>query len=644
MERVQITGQAGDGQYYDNKGRLLYAMGDINITPGMWVWTNGKTIYGHQTAGEQPVIVSTKSVLPYVNSANQIFEITPDGHCAPFVNFRTSNVYAYVGNRKHAYIGIWNWNNEWSVLDWYNVLSGEKIGAFAAGDACIDEKTGDLLTVTVGACTREKSPKIDTYMKLRLGPGFINEDGTINTSITRQTTIDEKSKVKADAVNNSTVKNIIIRRNGKIINQYAPPSIGSAIDKVQKEANRINAANAGAPDTYGGKRPKPDSDRLYAVANIVAIRLCSDTTFTLLTNVYANVQTFPTIRTVGVNGVVYWPILPSGWVDYDTAVSLGAIIPDRWLKGYSDMAGYDARKILLYDMDYGPDKLYTNGTFNDWVSVNIYYNELFLQTFTEVNSMGDNLQISYSDFGIIDGPVYRGYDYNDKSEVMFDGYDLKLINKFAFANDFYLRDIGPGYVFNKVDGEAVAALTAKYPNIVRVFLNAFFYLAMSNTEHDTIAPVYAKETPKSYFRYKFDPHASVQTISEHHKNGTQRIKLTDKLYIDASFSQDGTFPSNLDNITIYTEEGRKLLTLHQSDCGMFANPDGILGIRAVNIKNERVVLTYTHGTNYAPIALYDNSLAQIDWQHGTFTLVPFYDRDLLKRKLKAIADKIQNDV
>lgn len=142
MERVQITGQAGDGQYYDNKGRLLYAMGDINITPGMWVWTNGKTIYGHQTAGEQPAPMLRNDVLPFIdatiNARGGIGEIECSGPSAkPF--YPNGGIMAYVGDATHAYVQLY-------TREWFNVLTGESLGAFDVDDACIGEN-GDLLTI-----------------------------------------------------------------------------------------------------------------------------------------------------------------------------------------------------------------------------------------------------------------------------------------------------------------------------------------------------------------------------------------------------------------------------------------------------------------------------------------------------------------
>lgn len=142
MERVQITGQAGDGQYYDNKGRLLYAMGDINITPGMWVWTNGKTIYGHQTAGEQPTLTMGNGIMPFIaspiNDEGGISEI--DGAKLSIKKFfENGQIYAFVGDEKHAYIQT-RWN------EWFNVLTGESLGIFEVNDACISDD-GSLLTI-----------------------------------------------------------------------------------------------------------------------------------------------------------------------------------------------------------------------------------------------------------------------------------------------------------------------------------------------------------------------------------------------------------------------------------------------------------------------------------------------------------------
>lgn len=143
VERVQITGQAGDGQYYDNKGRLLYAMGDINIVPGMWVWTNGKTIYGHQTAGEQSIINMTDGVMPFICSPNDdyggISEVDAGKLSMKKLAKNGYNVLSYVGNAKHAYIQTYG-------REWFNVLTGEYLGTFEVDDACVGND-GSLLTI-----------------------------------------------------------------------------------------------------------------------------------------------------------------------------------------------------------------------------------------------------------------------------------------------------------------------------------------------------------------------------------------------------------------------------------------------------------------------------------------------------------------
>lgn len=232
MERVQITGQAGDGQYYDNKGRLLYAMGDINITPGMWVWTNGKTIYGHQTAGEQPVLNFSNGVMPFistnVNRYGGIGEIDDNGPKAKEF-CKKGYITAYVGDEKHAYVQLANG-------EWFNVLTGESLGVFYDDDACIGDD-GSLLTVKgesgyYALNANANMPEIKLYSPLWLiDSADVPRDShwSINNWFIEATKIEPyagRISVAIPATSYKTRKNpvypgnnaeIIIRKNGKVI-------------------------------------------------------------------------------------------------------------------------------------------------------------------------------------------------------------------------------------------------------------------------------------------------------------------------------------------------------------------------------------------------------------------------------------------
>lgn len=150
MERVQITG-GGNGVYTDTKGRRLYTMGDYSPAVGEWVWTNGTTIYGHQSAGNAPCCSINDACLPYtcygemrgenVRYADQLADLSFNkGKIGAIIPARIA---AYAGDKNHAYVGL---RGDYKGMKWFNVLTGEYLGNFTPDDACIDKK-GNLVTI-----------------------------------------------------------------------------------------------------------------------------------------------------------------------------------------------------------------------------------------------------------------------------------------------------------------------------------------------------------------------------------------------------------------------------------------------------------------------------------------------------------------
>lgn len=150
MERVQITG-GGNGIYTDTKGRRLYTMGDYSPAVGEWVWTNGTTIYGHQSAGNAPCCNINDACLPYTCSgemrgvngcyADQLADLSFNrGKIDTIIPARIA---AYAGDKNHAYVGLLG---DYKGMKWFNVLTGEYLGNFTPDDACIDKK-GNLVTI-----------------------------------------------------------------------------------------------------------------------------------------------------------------------------------------------------------------------------------------------------------------------------------------------------------------------------------------------------------------------------------------------------------------------------------------------------------------------------------------------------------------
>lgn len=150
MERVQITG-GGNGIYTDTKGRRLYTMGDYSPAVGAWVWTNGTTIYGHQSAGNALCCNIDDACLPYTcwgevggengGYADQLADLSSNkGKIDAIIPARIA---AYAGDKNHAYVGL---RGDYKGMKWFNVLTGEYLGNFTPDDACIDKK-GNLVTI-----------------------------------------------------------------------------------------------------------------------------------------------------------------------------------------------------------------------------------------------------------------------------------------------------------------------------------------------------------------------------------------------------------------------------------------------------------------------------------------------------------------
>lgn len=141
MEKVKITGDAGNGNgfYTDEKGRMLQAMGDTNIFVGKYVWTNGKTIYGHTTAGNEPITYTPDGVIPVLAHGRVCELLASDEYLKPFSDETYVPFKSLVNDATHAYVQM-------NTGEWFNVLTGENLGKFDAEDACIGDD-GALLTI-----------------------------------------------------------------------------------------------------------------------------------------------------------------------------------------------------------------------------------------------------------------------------------------------------------------------------------------------------------------------------------------------------------------------------------------------------------------------------------------------------------------
>ena len=236
MERVRILAESTEpGAYYDAKGRYLKTMGDINVHPGDYVWTNGKTIYGHQTAGEMPhtpvledPILPIVAYMPAATPNMGVVEMTKNGKTKMFIEGH--NVYGYVGDKKHAYVFIIDDNGG---RNWYNLNTGECLGSFEPARACVGND-GSLWTLETGRGSYSGGSTTKTRWRVhilsdKLGKIYQNRLGDKNTDYGR------KSYRLAEP--------FLIRRNGVVVKTI---SIDSYISRALSQLGSLNSRIAGA--------------------------------------------------------------------------------------------------------------------------------------------------------------------------------------------------------------------------------------------------------------------------------------------------------------------------------------------------------------------------------------------------------------
>lgn len=236
MERVRILAESTEpGAYYDAKGRYLKTMGDINVSPGDYVWTNGRTIYGHQTAGEMPYTpVLEDPILPVVayvpaETPNMgVIEITKNGKSKMF--FEGHNVYGYVGDKKHAYAYI---IDDHGGRNWYNLNTGECLGSFTPSRACVGYD-GSLLTLETGRGAYSGSSNVSKRWRVHV---LSSTSGKIYQNRVYTTNQDYNQQGYRFA------EPFLIRRNGVIVKTIDLDAyIGKALSKLGSLNARIAAA------------------------------------------------------------------------------------------------------------------------------------------------------------------------------------------------------------------------------------------------------------------------------------------------------------------------------------------------------------------------------------------------------------------
>lgn len=247
MERALIVREE-NGVYYDEHSRPLQTMGDTNISIGQTVWTNGETIYGHQSAGETtPVIITEEAILPIPNiQSSTLYQLSSNGKLKPLL--KNSSMACYVGDSTHAYGSKFGG----ATQQWFNILTGEYLGDFVPTDACIGED-GSLLTIEAGGGRYEDWDPQTNYVPYSYEGPIEGPVPEVNKKDNPQNCmqcvrIKSNSSVKSSA---DYCSDIIIRKNGKIV-QVIPmkkylDSITKSVDDLAKSIGDIDYEEE---DTY----------------------------------------------------------------------------------------------------------------------------------------------------------------------------------------------------------------------------------------------------------------------------------------------------------------------------------------------------------------------------------------------------------
>lgn len=596
MERVQIAGQAGDGQYYDNKGRLLYAMGDINITPGMWVWTNGKTIYGHQTAGEQPINSINNPVLPIPDYQGMDELDKKNGELKSFVS--KYGIIAYVGDKTHAYIQLYN--NEW-----VNVVTGEHLGKFDPADACIGND-GSLLTIESGSVSyhyggnkgKESAgvpsliansiANIISHTTSDVGGGFLNEvresiphdlqvEWTeFNKSFTRSTVSSDGQSLKSEPIK--------IRRNGKVIKEI---NLASYIEDIKSlmygRLTDIHNKNPGSDKdkkVYGIQNSQGDINDINYSANFHPWPHNKYTRFVYygdfidveLTrpnidywiNLYTNIlkinkdSSFFAVINIAANGCAY-PFFKSYKSGYDDTPVVPHYIhfwhwPDGAYKEYIEHTEY---------IDDMPGFRFKNEPDDDWIPVNVSYYKVL--SFPYNKTLAENESVNISG-GVFLGPMTPMAAETVKTVKFLPGYDLELAEVKSLSGDTS-QFIPKAYYTTKVE---------RYKNVSKTDIALDYTKKNSNAGAYTLyvagrSNIIKTESLGYRYLYHLTPATKLNNYINNKlnelkiKSGQQIIDLNNCKYItlnfDGRFSVKVEFADNNinDPMAVYIYDRKKLI-------------------------------------------------------------------------------------
>lgn len=591
MERVRILAESTEpGAYYDAKGRYLKTMGDINVSPGDYVWTNGRTIYGHQTAGEMPYTpVLEDPILPVVayvpaETPNMgVMEITKNGKSKMF--FEGHNVYGYVGDKKHAYAYIIDDNGG---RNWYNLNTGECLGSFTPSRACIGND-GSLLTLETGRGAYSGSSNVSKRWSVHILSGML---GNIYQN---------RTYVPNDDYNNKgyrVAEPFVIRKNGVIVKSIdLDPYIGKALSRLGSLNAKISAATN-------------DTDHLSEAVE------------------YIYEQNIP---------------IPTPYI---SSVSLSVVNPLI----YKDGTFSAAIRVIAYGYSYN---WFVHLIRSDQLNPNPYKSYPPSVTSKSLLYVKDwiawETNYEYQEgLGRLEGIVYENEEYASKDGLLMGPTMIKTkdstdkgqkVKPTTFITMRGFKATGVYYTEERpvVGSDGVT----KYPVYYAVGVGRSGSI---DIYHHSTDPDWSDwdHYPRGLY---YDPDLS-GVLAKAGLSGGGIITLaasgeypTEYELNDGYTVKIGRDSGGSDKITVYTPEGNKLFEVSSSGDYQFSSMPGNWSAIIVGKLSEDLYIILS-ATGYPPPILCRNgklsALTNIQYVYNTFTAMPYKDRKDLLRKLRKI--------
>lgn len=285
MERVMITGQSGN-VYFDQRGRPLRTMGDINVSVGQWVWTNGTTIYGHQAAGYNPPVIGGGLNGVPIWEYHKMCYIDTSQNIKDLVNRVYYDWKFFVNNKTHFY-GI---DNSGEI---YNLKTAEIINGADGSSAILDAEIsvdGDLYQLMSGNYSEANDPK-QTLAKYYVD----YESNGKNSGY-----YDWKLKYTDYEIGSGTVSTtsspIKIYKGKNIVDQIDLKSVfnQSILTEIEDYTNQYSNAGTNG-ELIDGDRVPPDAYNKKMEINIIRGKISPDGQYDILATAYAQRVFFPWI-------------------------------------------------------------------------------------------------------------------------------------------------------------------------------------------------------------------------------------------------------------------------------------------------------------------------------------------------------------